>query len=160
MVVITPWMVAGQLLGMLAYTVAWLRGGHPERFAAAVFLYGNLISSITFRWKIGGYHVASVIQEVVLMLIFVALALRSRRWWPFMTAATLVLVVLVNLVPLMNPALSGRPVASAQVGLWFLIDLTVLIGVFERWLTGERAVSPRRFGEARDRALASAKRRR
>lgn len=154
MVVITPWMIAGQLLGITAYSIAWLRGGHPERFAAGVLLFGYLISSITFRWKIGGFHVVSLLEEIVLMSVFVWLALRSKRWWPTLTAASLVLVVMANLAPLMNPALSGRAVASAQIGLWFLVDLTVLLSVIERWLTGERAVSPRRWEEARGRRRA------
>lgn len=144
-VLITPWMFAGQVLGMAAQGVAWFRGGHAERFAAGVLLFGNLVSSITFRWKIGGVYVASILQEVVVMAIFVALAQRSNRWWPFMAAALMVLVVLANAAPLLSPGLSNRDVSSAQIGLWFFIDATLLLSVIERWLAGERPVSAMRW---------------
>jgi hypothetical protein len=141
-------MIAGQVLGMAAYSVAWLRGGHPERFAATVLLLGYVLSSATFRWKIGGFHLASVVEEIAMMLAFGWLSVRSTRWWPFMTTASLALIVLVNGAPLMDLALSSRDVASAKIGLWFLVDLTVLAGVGERCLAGEGSVSGTQFRAA------------
>lgn len=136
---------------MTAYGAAWLRGGHPERFAAGVMLAMLVISSMTFRWTVGGFHLASMLEEIALVLIFGWLSVRSTRWWPLMTTAGLVLVLLVNGAPLIEPSLSSRDIASAQIGLWFLVDLTLLAGVFERWLAGERPVSEIRFEVVRAR---------
>jgi len=149
-------MIAGQFLGMAAYSIAWLRGGHPERFAVTVMLLALILSSITFRWTVGGFHLASMLEEIALMLIFGWLSVRSTRWWPFMTTAGLVLIVLVNGAPLLDSSLSSRDIASAQIGLWFLVDLTLLAGVVERWLAGERPVTETQFEivRARDRLQA------
>ena len=56
--------------------------------------------------------------NVLLLTVFGGLALRERRWWPLPIAA-----------------LSARP------GLRLLIYLTLLAGVGERWLSGERPIS-------------------
>lgn len=79
---------------------------------------------------------------LVITLIFLWLAFRSDRWWPFATAAALSLGVLVALLELVvGPGLSRYAAASAQLGLWLVVYATLLAGVGERWLAGETPVS-------------------
>lgn len=128
-------------LGLTAYVVGWLKGGHPERFGATALLIAYALSSITYRWRIGDFYWASAAEDLTLMLIMGWLALRSPRWWPFVVAAALALIMTIHGLTILNPALSSYAAASAHVGLWIVIDTALLFGVLERWLAGERAVS-------------------
>lgn len=131
-------MAAEFYLGLAAYVVAWFWGGRPERFAAAVMLVQCVFGTILFalRSDIDG-NLLSSIGEYVLLLIFGWLSFRSNRWWPFILTAALGLTAAVDFVGLLDPALSHRDEISAKVGLGYLIDLTLLLSVFERMLAGE-----------------------
>lgn len=137
----TAFMAASHLLAWLAYSLAWLKGGHTERMGVAAQLCGYVLSSVTFRWRIGDFYWATAAAELTLMLIFGWLAFRSDRWWPFVVTAALALIVLVHGLTILAPALSSYAAMSAQVGLWIVIDTALLLGVLERWLAGEKAVS-------------------
>lgn len=128
-------------LGLAAYVVGWLKGGHPERFGVTVLLVSYALSSLTYRWRIGDFYWASAAADVTLLLILGWLALRSARWWPLIVAAALALILMVHGLTILAPALSTYAAASAHIGLWIVIDTALLFGVLERWLAGERAVS-------------------
>ncbi len=134
---VTHWQVVGQLLGLVAYVTAWVRGGHPERLGAGVLLFVWLLSSFTYRWEVNGFYPAGMAQDCIRLLIFAWLAFRSDRWWPFLTAAALGLLALLYVARLLNPAFSHYAMASGHVGLGYLIDLSLLLGVWERRLSGE-----------------------
>lgn len=76
----------------------------------------------------------------VITLIFIGLAMRSDRWWPFVAAGALTLCVMVYVLEWLHQGLSRYAAISAQIGLWIVVYLTLLAGVAERWLAGERAV--------------------
>jgi len=133
-------MLAGHVLGWAAYGAGWLRGGHIERFAAAVLLSDWALSSVTFRWYADGVSWGLATQAVVVMAIFVRLALRSDRWWPIVAAAALVLIVLVHALT-MVASITHPAAVSARVGLWMVVNTALLAGTAERWLAGEPAVS-------------------
>lgn len=141
----TLWMLAGQFVGLTAYGLAWLRGGHTERLAAGIMIFVVLLSSVTFRWHVGGVYLAAVVETGVLAPIFGWLAFRSARWWPLVATAGLLLVLLLRVVTLVDARLAQTDIGSAGVGLWYLIDLTLLAGVFERWLAGEAPVNRTRW---------------
>jgi len=131
------------VLGLIGFPVGWLKGGHPERFGAAVLLLNYLVSSQVHLWRIGNFYFGSAAGDFVLLLIFGWMALKTDRWWPFVVTAALALAMTIHLLTLTMPDLSRYAATSAQIGLWILINLTVLAGVFERWLAGEPAVSGR-----------------
>lgn len=139
----TAFALASHLLGFVAYIVGWLKGGHPERLAATALMINYAVSSVTFRWRVDDFYWASAGSEFTLMLIFCWLTFRSDRWWPYVTTAALALIMLVHGLTLLAPNLSAYAAQSAQVGLWLVIDTALLVGVGERWLAGETAVSRR-----------------
>ena len=75
----TAWQFSGLAFGLVAYAAAWLRGGRPERFGAAVLLIVCMISSIIFTWRIGGFHLPALLLDVGRLLIFGWLCLWSDR---------------------------------------------------------------------------------
>ena len=133
--------MASHLLGLLAYTVGWLKGGHAERFGVTMLMVSYALSSVTYRWRIGDFYWASAAEDLALMLIMGWLAFRSARWWPFLVTAALALILMVHGLTILAPALSTYAAASAHIGLWIVIDTALLFGVLERWLAGEPAVS-------------------
>lgn len=137
----TAFFVVANLVAVAAFVAGWTRGGHPERFAVGVLLFDYLTSSLIYRsWT--HLFALQVAQDLVLLTIFGWLALRGVRWWPVVTAGALALIVVVHFLTAVTPI--GRDaVLSARMGLWILIYTTLVAGVGERWLAGERPVSER-----------------
>ena len=154
---LTIWNFVGIWFGMGAYAVAWTWGGRPERFAAGVLLFYCLLSSMTHTWEVGGFHVASFLENCIRLLIFGWLCLRSDRWWPFVLTGAIALGVLVDVLALLDPALSEIEAMSAQVGLGYLIDLTLLLSPLERRLAGDAPAGPAAWASAH---VATARRKR
>lgn len=156
----TVWIVVGVCLGMAAYAVAWFRGGRTERFAAAVMLLHFAVAamSVIYMWEQNGIDLPRKIDDYVRLLIFVWLCFRSNRWWPILMTTGLVLMVLVDVVVLLDPAISRMGAVSAQVGLGYLVDLTLLFSVCERKLAGEAPAG--RAAWARANIATAARRRR
>ena len=132
--------IIAQAIGLLAFTSGWLRGGHVERFGAGVLLCDYAVTGLASGTA--GERTVVAASAFVVATVFVWLSLRSGRWWPFVTAAALVLCVMVFFLEWLNPGLSSYAAVSAQLGLWIVAYLALLAGVGERWLAGEDAVSP------------------
>ncbi|MDI6625834.1 MAG: hypothetical protein QME55_13975, partial [Brevundimonas sp.] len=148
----TPWQTGGIAFGMLAYAVAWTWGGRTERLGAVVLLLFCMISTITFRWETGGIYLTAIVEDCLRLLIFGWLSFRVDRWWPLVITAALTLMVLLYAAQLLDPAVTQLAVASANIGLGFIIDLTLLLSVWERWLAGEPAAGPAAWAKAVRRA--------
>ncbi|HWQ87257.1 hypothetical protein [Brevundimonas sp.] len=129
------------VLAQLSITVGWLRGGHPERFGAAVLLLDYLAGNLANHWQFRDLPMYSITQDLVVMVIFGWLALRADRWWPIAVTASLALIVLVRILGMFNPDLSRFAMLSAVLGFWLLLYTVMLAGVVERRLAGEAAVS-------------------
>lgn len=131
-----------QILLHLAIVIGWLRGGHPERFGALVLLLDHVATAFAGLWlPIGAVYADEAARDLVVMLAFGWLALRSDRWWPIAVTAVLALCVLVDVIGMVSPDLSRFAILSALLGFWILIYAIALAGVVERWMAGEAAVS-------------------
>jgi hypothetical protein len=137
----TPFVIALTATFFAAVIAGWLRGGHPERLAAAVLLLTRpVIVNPLVSWRIGDVYLDSTIEDVLWTLFFGWLAFRSDRWWPFAATAAMALVVLVHILTMVTD-ISWAAAVSARVGLGMLAYLAVLAGVAERWMAGEAPVS-------------------
>jgi hypothetical protein len=145
---LTPWQVAGYAFALAVYAVAWTWGGRPERFAAGVMIIDLMVTSLTFSWTIDGVYLPILVQDCVRLLIFGWLCFRSTRWWPLVVATAIGQMIFVHVAQLLNPAMTNYAVASALVGLGYLVDLTLLFGVLERRLAGEPPAGPAAWAKA------------
>jgi hypothetical protein len=105
----------------------------------AVLFFDYALTRITAG--MAGTHELVGISELVVAVIFAWIAFRSDRWWTLIASGALMLCVLVFILEWANPDLPRYAAISARWGLWYLIHLSMLAGVTERWLAGEPAVS-------------------
>jgi hypothetical protein len=122
-----------------AFALGWLRGGHVERLSVAVLFWDYVFTHLVAPTGIG--DAAAMASTIVATLVILWLAFRSERWWLLVTAASLTLCSMVHIMEWMVPGLSQYAAESAQLGLWIVVFLSLIAGVGERWLAGERAVS-------------------
>ncbi|MDI6624806.1 MAG: hypothetical protein QME55_08750 [Brevundimonas sp.] len=134
------------IVSWVAFAVAWLKGGHAERFGVAVLLSGALIEMFFVHWQIGELEVGIAATQVVLLLIFGRLAFSSDRWWPLAVTGCMILIVTVHLLVILT-SVSFYAAISARIGVWLLLYVILIASVAERWLAGEAAVS--RVGRGR-----------
>ncbi len=140
----TLFQLGALLLTLTTIAFAWAKGGHPERFGASAVLIWA-VTSVTapgwlHRFVIGKVSVFEIVLELALLAVLVRMALAGHRWWPFAAAAVVTLSAMVFLAQVFLPELDRRAEISAHVGLTIALNLTLLAGVGERWLAGERAV--------------------
>ena len=133
----TVWQLAGTWVALGVYAIAWVRGGRPERFGAAVLVLDDLVSLVLVRWGVSDVYPNVMVKEGVSLLLIGGLAFRSSRWWPLAMTAAHCLIVLAYGLRLIIPSLSLYAAMSAHVGLDYLVHLTLLFGILERWLAGE-----------------------
>lgn len=141
----TSFQLAALTLTIATIGVAWTKGGHPERFGASAVLVWIATSTTTPDWMhsvlVAGVSVLEAALEFTLLVVLVRMSLTGRRWWPFAAAAVTTLGVMVYVAQIFIPELDRRAEISAHVGLTFALDLTILAGVLERWLAGEKPAS-------------------
>lgn len=135
----TPFVLASLILIWLSYGVGWLWGGRTERAAVLVLFLDHALTRATIGMP--GAHELVAASESMVALTFAWLAFRSSRWWTLVALAASLLCILVFILEWTEPGLSRYAAVSARTGLWFVISLSLLAGVAERWLAGEPPVS-------------------
>jgi len=124
------------------FALAWLKGGHTERFGALLLLTAFLVAAFAPPLVVAGdLMLFDAIADGTLLVIFLWMSLKGDRWWPFLAAASLFLTGLIHAAMILIPELDTRADLSARLGLTLLTVLALLAGVWERWLAGERPVS-------------------
>lgn len=137
----TPFYIAAQVIAWMAILGAWWKGGRIERLAAVVLACDYVVSGLVSRLPLPHAHEIAMGTELLTTLIFLWLAFRGDRWWLMAAAGALVLCSLTGVVGMAHPGVSYYAAASAQIGFWIVVYLSLLAGVGERWLAGEQAVS-------------------
>lgn len=122
--------------------LAWLKGGHPERFGALLISTAYLVAAVAPPvLAYGDLMLFDAIADVALLAFFLWMSLKGDRWWPFLAAAAMFLTNVVHAAMILIPELDTRADLSARLGLTLLTVLALLAGVGERWLAGERPVN-------------------
>ncbi len=140
---ITPFIIAYYLLSLVAYVVAWMKGGHPERLGAMALLAVFGISVFVPETRMWNVFLDDAAIDVGLALFFGWQAMNRDRWWPLVMTALMILTLLVHVAVFAAPSVGAYADVSARVGLGIAMAVTLLAGTAERWLAGERAVSGR-----------------
>lgn len=123
-------------------SLAWLKGGHPERLGAAVLILVFGVSFLVHPWRLWNMHVGDAALDLATTFVFGWMAVTGNRWWPLAMTGVMALTVLVHVAAFADPMMSRHADISARIGLGILTGLTLLAGVGERWLAGEAPISP------------------
>jgi hypothetical protein len=142
-------------MAVTSFTLAWWKGGRAERLGAAILVCDALLTTAIVPLPAPGGHRAAMMVEILTAVAILWLAFRFERWWLLVASGALILCGLVTVLELLNPALSVYAALSAQIGLWALVYLSLLAGVGERWLAGERPAGDTAVWSRRRRISAS-----
>lgn len=148
----TPFVLLYLAASLAALTVAWLKGGHPERLGVVFWLIGWLLAVPLNDIRLGDLRWAVAVLDVASFAAFLWLALRHERWWPLGLSACMILMIVVHASALLIPDMTAPGEASAQLGLGMLAVLMLAAGAFERWLAGEASASALAVWHRRQRA--------
>jgi hypothetical protein len=131
------------LIALAAY--AWARGGTSERVGAAIIIIAWVASWVVgdsnpaTAWIRPQYGVFGV--DVLALGAFIALALRSDRFWPLTAAGAQLLAVTVHIGYILDP----RKIMPAYISLTSTIGYLILAQTFcgiwfevHRWRGTER----------------------
>ncbi|TZG26192.1 hypothetical protein [Sphingomonas montanisoli] len=119
------------LISICAYAIRC--GGRPERQGAAIMIAGSVLTvpaaSLVAQWQSPALGVLAV--DMAVLAAFLAIALRSDRYWPLWTTAFQLVGVATHLARLADPGIIPRAYSIAQ-GFWAYPMLVALaIGVRE-----------------------------
>lgn len=137
----TPFVLLYVCGGIACMGLAWLRGGHPERQGAMIWIANWTIARLLGGLDAGSLRAGAAIADLIALLAFLRLSLKHDRWWPFGVTACMALWMALHALEASSPGQSPVAVISAQLGPSLLGILFLGLGSVERWIAGERAVS-------------------
>ena len=130
------------LSALLVLPLAWVKGGHAERAAVALFIAAYVSGPFLQGYQIGEVMAAVALGDLAVWSVFVWLALRYDRWWLILASAAQGLNVLSHAAIVLTPDITTREAVAAQ-WIFGLVSLYALLsGVLERHLAGEQAAGP------------------
>ncbi|KQM62683.1 hypothetical protein ASE75_13720 [Sphingomonas sp. Leaf17] len=141
---IVYWIVA---LGVMAF--AFWRGGRDEKRGAVLLMLGSLASliavvNIPVSGRLSAVQSTIFGIDVLILVAFTALALRTDRFWPLWATAFHSIAVATHLASFLSPQIVPRAYLIAQ-GMWaYPMWAAILIGTVNaaRWSAHGRRTAP------------------
>lgn len=122
------------LLTALAVFAAW-RGGREERIAANVCLAATIASSLLLSplsSRFASIEVGVAIIDIAVLATFVAIALRSARFWPLWVAGLQLTTMMGHLLKAAQPDLIPVAYGAAMVFWSYAILLIIAVAIVRR----------------------------
>jgi len=118
---------------LLTCAFAFWRGQSDERIAAAACLFATIatrlvISPVAVRYT--GLEVGLVLIDAAVLAAFVAIALRSSRFWPLWVAGLQLTNSLAHLMKAVDLDLMPRAYAAAAVFWSYPILIIIIVGTW------------------------------
>ncbi len=117
------------------------RGGWAERTVAFTIIVGSLATAVFQNTRDpSAPQWGDLAVDGVCLIVFVGVALRSRRLWPLFAAAFQLIAVVIYVARLADVHMGGRSPFAAGVIWSYLILVAVAVGVFLN--ASDRRASP------------------
>lgn len=119
----------GLLLGACGY--AWLRGRRDERVAAVVCVaasFASLLLVTRLRFSEIEYGILAV--DLAVLASFVAVALRSERFWPLWVSGLQMTSTVPHVLKLIDPGLMPFAYAAAETIWSYPILIIIAVGTW------------------------------
>ena len=126
---------------------AFLRGGSDEKWTAVICLLGALVTHIVIsplHERFQGVETAVLIVDLAVLAGFVAVALRSDRFWPLWMSGVQLTTVMGHAMKLVDADLLPRAYAASLVFWAYWTLLILAIGV---WRHHRREIASRRAAD-------------
>ncbi len=122
------WAYGTAILCVILSIIAFIRGGAPERWGAAVLLISWFVTPLVDNHH--GFRTGIFIVDVITLFAFGALSFWSRRLWLVLATAMQLATVATHIAALVAPGILGRPyiIVLGIWGAWGLL-LAMLIGI-------------------------------
>jgi hypothetical protein len=127
--------------------IGWRRGGPSERAGVLIILVGSLVTIAVqqpalFDWRTD--RIALIGVDLVVLLAFLLLALKSRRFWPLWATTFHLIAVCSHLVIFLQPHRILQAYALLQ-GFWaYPIMASIILGTRGASAAASRAKGTRR----------------
>ncbi len=117
------------------------RGRDEERLATAGLLANWALCMVVYRTSEQA-QIPVLVFDSALMALYLAIALRSQRYWPLFAAAFQILVVLTHLARLADAGVSGWAYLTALL-VWSYLSVFTL--AYAAWTAPRYAETPSGF---------------
>lgn len=105
--------------------VAVWRGRDNERLAATGVLAGWALSMVVARARSNDTQWGVFAVDAILLVLFLWLAMRSRRFWPLFVAGFQLLMVFTHFASMLDTGVTGWAYLTAKLIWSYLIVLTI-----------------------------------
>ena len=128
------------MLTSVAALACW-RGQRDEQCAAAICILGSVLTAAGSdlpQVRFSNFNVLNFVVDLGVFLAFLAIALRSSRFWPLWVAGLQLTGTSIHLMILADPVVIGRAFGAALAFWSYPILLLIGIGAWrtaaiERW---------------------------
>lgn len=133
------------LIGACGY--AWLRGRRDERITAATCVAATVASfALVTELRFSGLEIGVLAVDLATLGVFVAVALRSERFWPLWVSGLQLTASISHLLKLVEPQLMPFAYAAAEAAWSYPILIILAVGT---WRVGRYQQLPARPPELR-----------
>lgn len=126
-----PWF--GQVVLYGISIAAFWKGGRDERLVAAGLLVNVLLTWLLRDWSWPYIQWEAFGIDVLLLLLLVAVALRSSKYWPMSAAAFQLLAVLTHIAKLVDQNVNQWAYITAIIIFTYLLVFALGVGVWNTW---------------------------
>jgi hypothetical protein len=113
---------------------AFLKGGEPERVGAGAYLLG-WFATILVQGSVdsGAVPYGMFLIDLVILIVFAALAWKSRRTWPVWASGLQLLTVMSHILIMIDTRLPITSLYTVMNLNSYLIILCIAVGTFWAW---------------------------
>jgi len=128
------WLVVALVVGFLG-GILW-KGGREERITILIYMgcYAATLALRDAHWP--RLQLAGFLIDVVFFLFLLALALRSRSYWPLAACGFQLLGVLTHIAKALDSGVAQWAYISAGIIWSYLVQIAIAVGAWNHWRAG------------------------
>lgn len=129
-----PWLFRFLLIGVVIFAL-W-RGGRDERLVAAFCIIGTIMTQLVLGpipERFQNVEIGLLVIDVAVLVGFLAVALRSNRFWPLWVAGLQMATAIGHILKGLDPTLIPKAYGAALTFWGYPILLILLIGTWRTY---------------------------
>jgi len=131
----------GPTVIILLCCCAVLKGGLEERLTAASLFINSNVTILLRDTSWPQVQLAGFVADVVSLVLLLAIALWSRKFWPLAAAAFQLLMVITHVAKMIDPNIGQWSYITAIVIWTYLLMISLGVGIWNSWRAQDYAPS-------------------